>query len=101
MAAQAYLMVTVAEEAYTNYMDDILKEVEGIAEVKAAEQVSGFCDLVVKVQAPSITPVVDKLLAKESVKRLYVLFVRPTETLKSQTLGNNQLPKTKKPIPDR
>ena len=54
MATKAYFMINIAEEAYKNGIEDILKDLETIAEVKAAEWVSGFCDLLVKVQAPTV-----------------------------------------------
>ena len=54
MAIKAYFMINVAEEDYKNGIEDILKDLETIAEVKAAERVSGFCDLLVKVQAPTV-----------------------------------------------
>ena len=101
MATKAYFMINVAEEAYKTGIGDILKDLEIIAEVKDAERVSGFCDLLVKVQAPNITPVVDRLLAKEWVKRLNVLFVEPAEPPKSQMLGTDQRPRIKKPLPGR
>ena len=101
MASNAYFMINVAEDAYKNDMANIFKDLETIAEIKEAERVNGFCELLAKVQASNITPVVDRLLAKEWVKRLNVLFVEPSELSKSQMLSTAKQPRIKKPLTDR
>ena len=101
MAARAYFMVNVVDRFCRDDYKTILSELETIPEVKFVERVGGVCDLLVKVEAPPIgmTFVANKLLAKEWVKRLYVLKVEPIQTEEYQGLTVDELLRLKRVIP--
>ena len=100
MGTRAYFMVNVEKKFYQNGYQDMLRDLEAIPEVKAVERVSGACDLLVKVDAPiRMIFVANKLMAKEWVKRLYVLKVEPFRTDEYQGLSVDELLKLKRVIP--
>lgn len=100
MGTMAYFMVNVEKKFYQNGYQDMLRDLEAIPEVKAVERVSGACDLLVKVDAPiRMIFVANKLMAKEWVKRLYVLKVEPFRTDEYQGLSVDELLKLKRVIP--
>ena len=97
MATKAYFMVNIVEKSCQNGYQDIFRDLEAIPEVKAVERVSGACDLLVKVDAPiRMIFVANKLMAKEWVKRLYVLKVEPFRTDEYQGLSVDELIKLKR-----
>jgi len=99
MATKAYFMINVAEKFCQNGYPDILRDLETIPEVKAVERISGACDLLVKVEAPiRMIFVANKLLAKEWVKRLHVLYVEPIQPDEYQGLSVDELIKLKRLI---
>ena len=100
MATKAYFMINVAERFCQNGYRDILRDLEAIPEVKAVERVNGACDLLVKVEAPiRMIFVANKLLAKEWVKRLYVLNIEPFQTEEYQGFTLDELIRLKRVIP--
>jgi len=97
MATKAYFMINVAEKSCQNGYQDILRDLETVAEVKAVERVSGGCDLLVEVEAPiRMIFVANKLLAKEWVKRLHVLKVEPIQPEEYRGLTTDELIKLKR-----
>jgi len=97
MATKAYFMVNVAEKSCQDGYQGIFRDLEAIPEVKAVERVSGACDLLVKVEAPiRMIFVANKLMAKEWVKRLYVLKVEPIQPDEYQGLSIDELIKLKR-----
>jgi len=99
MGTMAYFMVNVEKKSCQNGYQDMLRDLEAIPEVKAVERVSGACDLLVKVDAPiRMIFVANKLMAKEWVKRLYVLKVEPFRTDEYQGLSVDELLKLKRVI---
>lgn len=100
MGTMAYFMVNVDKKSCQNGYQDMLRDLEAIPEVKAVERVSGACDLLVKVDAPiRMIFVANKLMAKEWVKRLYVLKVEPFKGDDYQGLSIDELLKLKRVIP--
>jgi len=100
MGTRAYFMVNVDKKSCQNGYQDMLRDLEAIPEVKAVERVSGACDLLVKVDAPiRMIFVANKLMAKEWVKRLYVLKVEPFKGDDYQGLSVDELLKLKRVIP--
>jgi len=100
MGTRAYFMVNVEKKSCQNGYQDMLRDLEAIPEVKAVERVSGACDLLVKVDAPiRMIFVANKLMAKEWVKRLYVLKVEPFKGDDYQGLSVDELLKLKRVIP--
>ena len=100
MATKAYFMINVAEKFCQNGYQGILMDLEAIPEVKAVERVNGACDLLVKVEAPiRMIFVANKLLAKEWVKRLYVLNIEPFQTEEYQGFTLDELIRLKRVIP--
>jgi len=100
MGTRAYFMVNVDKKSCQNGYQDMLRDLEAIPEVKAVERVSGACDLLVKVDAPiRMIFVANKLMAKEWVKRLYVLKVEPFKGDDYQGLSIDELLKLKRVIP--
>ena len=96
MATKAYFMVNVVEKFCQDGYQGIFRDLETIPEVKAVERVSGACDLLVKVEAPiRMIFVANKLMAKEWVKRLYVLKVEPIQPEEYQGLSIDELIKLK------
>jgi len=100
MATRAYFIINVAGNlAQTDYQD-ILKDLETIPEVRSVERVRGACDLLVEVEAPiRMIFVANKLMAKDWVKRLYVLKVEPFQTEEYRGLSVDELQKLKRVIP--
>lgn len=97
-------MISVAEKfcqkGYGHMLKDILRDLEAIPEVKVVEQVSGNCNLLVKVEAPIRTILVaNKILAKEWVGKLRVLHVEPIQTEVYQGLTINDLTRLRRVIP--
>ena len=100
MATKAYFMVSVAEKFCQDGYQGILRDLEAIPEVKSVERVSGACDLLVKIEAPiRMIFVANKLMAKNWVKRLYVLNVEPFQTEEYQGLDLDELVRLKRLIP--
>jgi len=101
MATKAYFMFNVAEEHCQNGFQDILRDLEAVHEVKAIERVKGACDLLVKVDAPPSTMifVANKLMAKEWVKRLHVLYIVPIQPDEYQGFSIDELIWLKKVVP--
>lgn len=100
MATRAFFIISVAAKmAQTNYQD-ILKDLETIPEVRSVDRVRGACDLLVEVEAPiRMIFVANKLMAKDWVKRLYVLKVEPFGTEEYQGLTMDELQKLQRVIP--
>ena len=94
-------MINVAERFCQNgRIVSILSDLETIPEVKSVERVSGACDLLVKVEAPiRLIFVANKLMAKDWVKRLYVLKVEPFQSEEYQGLTVDEFAKLKRVIP--
>ena len=100
MATKAYFMVSVAEKSCQNGYQRILSDLETIPEVQSVERVRGGCDLLVKVEAPvRMIFVANKLLAKQWVKRLQVLYVEPVQPEEYQGLSIDELIRLKRVIP--
>jgi hypothetical protein len=99
MATRAYLMINIAEGLCQNGYQSALRDLEAIPEVKSIELVSGACDLLVKVDAPiRLIFLANKLMAKEWVKRLYVLKVEPFQTEQYQGLTIDELIRLKRVV---
>ena len=81
MGTKAYFMVNMKKKFNEDgYYLDAVRELEAMPEVESVEQVSGVCDLVVKVDAPiRVIFVANKLMAKEWVKSLHVLRIESAE----------------------
>ena len=101
MATKAYFMINVTEKfCQKSGYQDILRDLETMPEVKAVERISGACDLLVKVDAPvRMIFVANKLLAKEWVKRLHVLYVEPIQPDEYQGFSIDELIWLKKVVP--
>lgn len=104
MTTKAYFLISVAEKfyqkGYGHMLKDILRDLEAIPEIKVVEQVSGNCDLLVKVEAPIRTIfVANKILAKEWAKSLRVLHVEPIQTDVYQGLTIDGLTRLRRIIP--
>ena len=100
MVTRAYFMINVAEGFCQNGYQAVWKDLEAIPEVKSAERVRGTCDLLVKVEAPiRMIFVANKIMAKEWVKRLYVLNVEPFQTEEYQGLSMDELVRLRRIIP--
>ena len=92
MATKAYFMVSVAEKFCQNGYQDIWRDLETIPEVKSVERVRGACDLMVKVEAPiRMIFVANKIMAKEWVKRLHVIYVEPIQPEEYKDLSIDDL----------
>jgi len=99
MGTKAYFMIKVAKKVSRNGFQNILKDLESIPEVQSVERVNGAYDLLVKVEAPiRMIFVANKLMAKEWVKRLYVLKVEPIQPEEYQGLTVDELIKLKRLI---
>ena len=87
MGTKAYFMVNMKKKFNEDgYYLDAVRELEAMPEVESVEQVSGVCDLLVKVDAPiRVIFVANKIRAKEWLKSLHVLrieYTEPSEALK-------------------
>ena len=103
MASEAYFMIDVAENICQNGLQEALKDLQSIPEVRMVEQISGACDLLVKVEAPiRMILIANKLMAKDWVRRLHVLKIVPIQTKEYQGLSIDELIKlerlTAKPV---
>jgi len=99
MATKAYFMVSVAEKFCQEGYQRIFRDLETIPEIQAVDRVSGGYDLLIKVEAPvRMIFVANKLMAKEWVKRLYVLKVEPIQPEEYQGLSVDELIRLKKLI---
>ena len=80
MGIKAYFMVNM-EKRFSDdgYYLEAVRELEAIPEVEEVKQVSGACDLLVKVDAPiRVIFVANKIRAKKWVNSLRVLNVEST-----------------------
>ena len=78
MATTGYFMITVAEEFYRNYYQDVLRDLKAVPEVDSIERISGTYNLLVKVTAPMrLIFVADKILPNKWVKQFFILKVEP------------------------
>ena len=101
MARKAYFVISVDEEFYQNRYQDVLRDLKAVPEVESIERISGTCDLMVKVEAPiRVIFIVNKILAKEWVKRLYMLKVEPFGIDEYQGLTVDDLLRLKRVIPE-
>ncbi len=100
MATKAYFVISVAEEFYQNRYQDVLRDLEAVPEVESIERISGTCDLLVKVEAPTrVVFVADKILVKAWVQRVRVLKVEPFRIDEYQGLTIDELLRLKRVIP--
>jgi len=87
MGTKAYFMINMGKKfSDDSYYLDAIRDLEAMPEVEAVNQVSGVCDLLVKVDEPvRVTPIANKIRAKKWVKNFHILNVestQPTETQK-------------------
>jgi hypothetical protein len=76
MATTAYLMITVKEDFYRDYYQNVLRDLKGMPELDSIERIIGTCDLLVKITAPmTVDSVANKILTKEWARQLQVLKV--------------------------
>ena len=78
MATTGYFMITVEEEFYRNYYQNVLRDLKAVPEVDSIERVSGTYNLLVKVTAPMrVIFVANKILHNKWVKHFCILKVEP------------------------
>ena len=78
MATTGYFMITVEEEFYRNYYQNVLRDLKAVPEVDSIERISGTYNLLVKVTAPMrLIFVANKILPNKWVKQFYILKVEP------------------------
>jgi len=86
MGAKAYFMINMGKRFCDDgYYLDALRDLEAMPEVEAVQQVSGICDLLVRVDAPiRVIFVANKIRAMKWVDNLRILEVEaePTEAPK-------------------
>ena len=101
MGTKAYFMVNLDKRlSEDGYYLDALRELEAMPEVESVEPVSGVCDLLVKVETPiRIIFAANKIMAKEWVKRLYVLNIEPSESKEYHGLTSDEIIRLKRVIP--
>ena len=93
---RAYFLISIAKDIYQTKDDyeRIVHEFKDIPEVKSIESVSGLCDFLVQVEAPArVTSVADKVLAKQWVRRLSILRIKPFYLSWNSTAVAQELPK--------
>ena len=78
MATRGYFMITVEEESYRNYYQDVLRDLKAVPEVDSIQRISGTHNLFVNVTAPMrLIFVANKILPNKWVKQFYILKVEP------------------------
>ena len=78
MATRGYFMITVKEEFYRNYYQDVLRDLKAVPEVDSIQRISGTHNLLVKVTAPMrLIFVANKILPNKWVKQFCILKVEP------------------------
>jgi hypothetical protein len=78
MATTGYFIITVKEEFYRNYYQNVLRDLKAVPEVDSIERISGTYNLLVKVTAPTkVIFVANKILHNEWVKYFCILKVEP------------------------
>jgi len=78
MATTGYFMITVEEEFYRNYYQNVLRDLKAVPEVDSIERISGTYNLLVKVTAPMrVIFVANKILPNKWVKHFCILKVEP------------------------
>jgi hypothetical protein len=78
MATTGYFMITVKEEFYRNYYQDVVRDLKAVPEVDSIERISGTYNILVKVTAPMrLIFVADKILPNKWVKQFFILKVEP------------------------
>jgi len=100
MATTGYFMITVADEFYRNYYQDVLRDLKAVPEVDSIERISGTYNLLVKVTAPMrVIFVANKILPNKWVKRFYILKVEPFKPHDYQGLTGDELARLEELIP--
>jgi hypothetical protein len=78
MATIGYFMITVEEEFYRNYYQNVLRDLKAVPEVDSIQRISGTHNLLVKVTAPMrVIFVANKILHNKWVKHFCILKVEP------------------------
>jgi hypothetical protein len=78
MATRGYFMITVKEEFYRNYYQDVLRDLKAVPEVDSIQRISGTHNLLVKVTAPMrLIFVANKILPNKWVEQFCILKVEP------------------------
>ena len=95
MGTKAYLMINLEKRFNEDgYYLNAVRELATMPEVESVEQVSGVCDLLVKVDAPiRAVFVANKILAKEWAKGLRILRIEPLELSETTKPTEPKLPK--------
>jgi len=100
MATKGYFMITVAEEFYRNYYQDVLRDLKAVPEVDSIERISGTYNLLVKVTAPMrVIFVANKILPNKWVKQFYILRVEPFKPNDYEGLTGDELARLEELIP--
>jgi len=78
MATIGYFMITVEEEFYRDYYQNVLSDLKAVPEVDSIQRISGTHNLLVKVTAPMrVILVANKILHNKWVKHFCILKVEP------------------------
>ena len=79
MGAKAYFMINLKKRFCDDgYYLDAVRDLEAMPEVEAVQQVSGICDLLVRVDAPiRVIFVANKIRSMKWVDNLRILEVEP------------------------
>jgi len=78
MATTGYFVITVEEEFYRNYYQNVLRDLKAVPEVDSIQRISGTHNLLVKVTAPMrVIFVANKILHNKWVKHFCILKVEP------------------------
>jgi len=100
MATKGYFMITVAEEFYRNYYQDVLRDLKAVPEVDSIERISGTYNLLVKVTAPMrVIFVANKILPNKWVKKFCILKVEPFKPWDYERLTADELVRLERLIP--
>jgi len=92
MATTGYFLITVEEEFYRNYYQDVLRDLKAVPEVDSIERISGTYNLLVKITAPMrVIFVANKILPNKWVKQFNILKVVPFKPNDYEGLTGDEL----------
>jgi len=101
MATTGYFMITVEEEFYRNYYQDVLRDLKAVPEVDSIQRISGTHNLLVKVTAPMrLIFVANKILPNKWIKQFCILKVEPFKPHDYEGFTADELIRLKELMPE-
>jgi len=101
MATTGYFMITVKEEFYRNYYQDVLRDLKAVPEVDSIQRISGTHNLLVKVTAPMrLIFVANKILPNKWIKQFCILKVEPFKPNDYEGFTADELIRLKELMPE-